>query len=326
MMTSVPESRARTRVGRGTLGLAAGVVLGVLGATVGVQGAAHVVDRVAGARGDAVTAADPGGAGPAAAAETVAAQAPDDGDSVLGSTGRGLVHSRDGYPRTDVTGPRTPGVPGRLRFTITGPDGLPVRNFAPVMTRPMQVYVVRADLGDFVHLRPIAEKDGSWTANVTWSGAGPYRVLTEFSAVDARDGIHHLVLGRTLTVPGRYRRAALPHPTASAVVDGYRITLSGQVADAYSSGSMRLHITRQGEDVASLQPYLGSYVFVTCFREGDNALMRTVPVEAPESARSLGGPKLTLKPVFPAPGRYRMFLEFRTFDQIRTASLTLHAP
>ena len=65
---------------------------------------------------------------------------------------------------------------------------------------------------------------------------------------------------------------------------------------------MRLHVTRQGEDVGSLQPYLGSYVVVTCFRHGDNALMRTVPVEAPESARSLGGPKLTLKPVFPASG------------------------
>jgi hypothetical protein len=188
------------------------------------------------------------------------------------------------------------------------------------------VYAVRADLAEFVHLRPTMNVDGTWSAPVTWAKPGPYRVMAEFSAIDERDGIHHLVLGDTLTVQGRYKPAKLPEPSATAVVDGYRISLTGSLPDAYSSGSLRLHVTRQGEDVASLQPYLGTYVFVTCFRVGDNALMRTVPVEAPDSVRSLGGPKLTLKPVFPAPGDYRMFLEFRTFDQIRTAALTLHAP
>jgi hypothetical protein len=328
MMSGVPASdptpdpvvrgRGAGRFGRGAVGLAIGLVLGVLGATLGLHGAGRVIGTVANA--------GHGGDPPAAAEPTLALPASSGAESMQGSTGRGLVSSKDGYTLADVAAPRAAGVAGQLTFTIRGPGGEPVRDFATVMMRPMHVYVVRADLGAFHHLRPTAREDGTWSVPLTWRSPGPYRVMAEFSAVDSRDGIHHLVLGRTLKVPGTYRPAILPKPSTTAVVDGYRVSLSGNVGDAYSSGSLRLHVTRQGEDVASLQPYHGSFVYVTCFRAGDNALMRTIPVEQPDSAHALGGPKLTLMPVFPAPGDYRMFLEFRTFDEIRTASVTMHAP
>ena len=194
------------------------------------------------------------------------------------------------------------------------------------MTKPMQVYVVRADLTDFHHLRPVQAADGTWSAPLTWARAGP---------APGRGGVLRDRRARG-DAPPRPRRHGhrpgpvppqpLPKPAASNTVDGYRVALTGHAPDAYSSGSLQVHITREDEDVASLQPYLGSYVVVTCFHAGDNAVMRTMPVEAPEGPRALGGPKFTLLPVFPRSGDYRMFLEFRTSDEIRTAAITLHAP
>jgi hypothetical protein len=311
----------RRRTDRWMAGLVTGLTLGVLAATVG-QHAVHLAFSAAtgGSTGD-----DPGPPDHAPAADTYASTPVVSADPA-GPTGTGLVAAKDGYSLTAVSGPAAPGVAGRLRFMISGPAGTATRTFAPVMTKPMQVYAVRADLTDFHHLRPVLRSDGTWTAPLTWARPGPHRVVTEFSALDERGGIHHLVLGVTVTVPGTYRPLPLPKPRSSSTVDGYRVALLGRAPDAYSSGSLQVHITRENEDVASLQPYLGSYVVVTCFHVGDNAVMRTMPVEAPESPRALGGPKFTLMPVFPQSGDYRMFLEFRTSDEIRTAALTLHAP
>jgi hypothetical protein len=314
----------RRRSDRWVTGLVTGLVVGVLGATLGQ----HTVRLAFSALDGGAPVDEPGPpdhAPPPDAYAGLNAVATGQADP-SGATGTGLVATKDGYTLAGVTGPTAVRSPGRLRFTITGPDGGPVRRFAPVLTKPMQVYVVRADLAEFHHLRPVQAADGTWSAPLTWARPGPYRVVAEFSAVDAREGIHHLVLGVTAVVPGRYRPVPLPGPASSSTVDGYRVALTGRAPDSYSSGSLRLHITREDEDVASIQPYLGSYVVVTCFHAGDNAVMRTMPVEAPEGPRALGGPKFTLLPVFPRPGDYRMFLEFRTSDQIRTAALTLHAP
>lgn len=311
----------RRRTDRWLAGLVTGLAIGVLGATIGE----HAVHLAFSAAAGGSTVDDPGPpdhAPPAVALTDAAAVAADP----AGATGTGVVAKKDGYGLTAVSGPATAGVAGSLRFAITGPDGAVTRHFEPVLTKPMQVYVVRGDLTDFHHLRPAQRPDGTWSAPLTWARPGPHRVVTEFSALDSRGGIHHLVLGVTVTVPGTYRPVPLPKPAASSTVDGYRVALLGRAPDAYSSGSLQVHITREDEDVASLQPYLGTYVFVTCFHVGDNAVMRTVPVEAPDSPRTLGGPKFTLMPVFPKSGDYRMFLEFRTSDEVRTAALTLHAP
>ncbi len=303
------------------VGLVAGLVVGVLGATVG----RHAVHLAFSAVTGTSAGEDPGPADHAPAPETYAT---DRAEQVTAEAvnGTGLARAKDGYRLDAVTAPTKAGTAGKLRFTVTGPDGSPAREFAPVMTKPMQVYVVRADLADFHHLRPTMGADGTWSAPISWKRPGPHRVMAEFSALDARGGIHHLVLGTTVKVAGKYVPEALPAPASSATVDGYKIKLTGQAPDAYSSGNLRLHITRQDEDVASLQPYLGSFVVVTCFNAADNAVMRTVPVEVPEGPSALGGPKFTLTPVFPKSGDYRMFFEFRTFDQIRTATLTLRAP
>ncbi|SFE02368.1 hypothetical protein SAMN05216251_101198 [Actinacidiphila alni] len=237
-------------------------------------------------------------------------------------TGNGLSADRDGYRLTSPDTRLTQGAPAAYRFTVTAPDGRPLTAYALDQTRRMHVYAVRSDLTGFQHVHPAMAGDGTWTARLAPLASGTWRVFASF-VPDAGPGKGtDFVLSRTVTVPGDAGAVPLPAPAASTTVDGYTVTVKGQVM-AGMAHPLTVTVTRNGRPVTDLQPYLGTYAHLTAFRSGDLAFAHLHPTTAVHGDH--GGPELTFHAELPASGDWRLFLQFRTGGTLHTAALTLRA-
>jgi hypothetical protein len=214
------------------------------------------------------------------------------------------------------------GVPHDYRFRIVAPDGRPQAAFMVDQTKPMHFYAIRSDLTGCQHLHPAMASDGTWSIAMRLDDPGPYPLYASFIARDAQAKDHPLALSRELMVPGSYQPVPLPSATSSIQVDGYTLTLQGQVMSGMSM-PFTVRVTRAGQPVTDLEPYLDTYAHVTAFRSPNLAFAHLHP-EGAAAAGSHGGPQLTFQADLPEAGDYRLFLQLQTQGQLHTAAVTMH--
>ncbi|MEZ0073796.1 hypothetical protein [Planotetraspora sp. GP83] len=117
---------------------------------------------------------------------------------------------------------------------------------------------------------------------------------------------------------------ALPPVASTAVVDGYTVTLGGQL-NAGRSSTLTVKITRQGKPVTDLQPYLGAYGHLVALRAGDLAYLHVHPDGSPGDGATPAGPEVTFHAEAPSDGDYRLFLDFKHAGAVHTAEFTARA-
>jgi hypothetical protein len=230
----------------------------------------------------------------------------------------GLQSSQNGYTLVAQTTTVTPGKPVDFRFTVTGPDGAPVTDYTPTHDKKLHFIVVRRDMTGFQHLHPTELGNGTWAVRLTLPTAGPYRAFADFAPHGARQA---MTLGMDLSAPGAYQPRALPAPSRSASVDGYTLTLDGELRAGRSS-RLTFTVSRNGTPVADLQPYLAAYGHLVVLRADDLAYLHVHPDGAPGDNRTTPGPQVTFFAEVPGPGPYRLFLDFQHQNTVRTAEFT----
>jgi hypothetical protein len=238
--------------------------------------------------------------------------------------GDGLSASQDGYELTSVKAPKKAGTPGTLSFAINGPSGKPQTEFTLQQTKLLHLYVVRKDLTQYQHLHPTLDtKTGVWSVKVSFAEPGPYHLLTEFEALRADGDFDDRKLGDDFTVPGKYTPVAFKPVLNSAEVGDYKLTIEG--TPKVGSSELKLKVTKGGEDVTDLQPYLASFAHVTGFRKGDLKAVHVHPNETPkpDDPNAVAGPALTLMPNFAEAGTYRLFVQFQTGGEVKVAPLDI---
>ncbi|MDQ7807215.1 hypothetical protein Q5425_26040 [Amycolatopsis sp. A133] len=236
------------------------------------------------------------------------------GDAAADDLPGGLAASKDGYTFT-VADP-TP-APGRFSFTITGPAGKPVTAFDVEHEKRLHLIVVRRDTAGFQHVHPEMAPDGTWSVPLTLPAAGSYRAFADFAPAGGRP----MTLGVDLSVAGDYRPAS--HETSrTAEVDGYTVQLTGDLA-AGKTSPLALAVSRNGVPVTDLQPYLGAYGHLVALREGDLAYLHVHPEGEPGDGKTPAGPDVEFAAEVPSAGTYRLFLDFKHGDVVRTAEFTL---
>lgn len=206
------------------------------------------------------------------------------------------------------------------RFTVTGPNGKPVTDFAVDQTKHMHLYAIRSDLTGFQHVHPAMAADGTWTAHLGSLTAGQWRLFASFTPSTGPGRGTDLVLSQPLGIAGSLRPVPLPAPATSATVDGYTVTVRAQLS-AGAAGPLAVTITRAGTPVRDLEPYLDSFAHLTAFHAGDLAFAHLHPVG--DAARHRGGPTLSFHAALGKPGNWRLFIQFQTSGHLHTAALTL---
>ncbi|MGW2659413.1 hypothetical protein ACWCW7_00505 [Nocardia tengchongensis] len=226
----------------------------------------------------------------------------------------GLQDSRSGYTLGEISAPATPDQQGALRFRITGPQGT-VTQYDNLHDKDLHLIVVRSDASQFRHVHPTRAADGTWSLDWKWAAPGSYRVFADFSPTG---GPGELVLSRTVAVAGNVTDKPLPPVSRTADVDGYRVTLAGDLDTAGSE--LTFTITRDGKPVTDLQPYLGAYAHLVALRATDLAYLHVHPEG--EVGKTAPGPGVAFHAQAPSDGAYRLYLDFQHGGTVHTAEFT----
>jgi hypothetical protein len=231
----------------------------------------------------------------------------------------GLQVSQDGYTLA-VADHLSAGTRTRVSFRILGPDGHPVTAYDTAHGEYLHLIAVRRDFGGYQHVHPELDSAGTWSTPLDLT-AGTWRLFADFDPAGDRTG---LVLGADVAVAGDYTPQPLQAASRTAQVDGYTVTLDGQLK-AGDESPLTLSVSRAGQPVTDLQPYLGAYGHLVALRHGDLAYLHVHPAGEPGDGSTAPGPDVTFYATAPSAGDYRLFLDFRHHGIVRTAEFTVSA-
>ncbi|MBO4210695.1 hypothetical protein, partial [Micromonospora echinofusca] len=224
----------------------------------------------------------------------------------------GLLVSDHGYTLVPTAAPA-----GQFAFRVTGPDGRPVTGYDVQHDKRMHLIVARRDLSGFRHVHPEMDRDGTWRVTSPLGEPGTWRAFADFKPT----GAEALTLGVDLAVPGTFTPEPLPAPTRTTTVDGYTVTLAGELTPGTAS-RLTLTVDRNGTPVTDLAPYLGAYGHLVALRQGDLAYLHVHPEGVPGDGKTPAGPQITFFAEVPSAGTYRLYLDFQHAGQVRTAEFT----
>ncbi|GGW71871.1 hypothetical protein [Streptomyces xantholiticus] len=221
----------------------------------------------------------------------------------------------------DLKTPRVEaGKASELRFAIVDQDaGRNVTDFRREHGKELHLIVASRDLTTYRHLHPVRAEDGTWSTRVELPKAGGYRVFADFAPAAKDSG---LTLGADLAVAGASNPQPLPRSERKATVDGYEVTLKGDLRPGTGS-ELKLSVAKDGRAVTDLQPYLGAYGHLVALRSGDLAYLHVHPNGEPGDGRTKPGPEISFTATAPSKGSYRLFLDFQHEGKVRTAAFTV---
>ncbi|GAA3997822.1 hypothetical protein GCM10022384_51070 [Streptomyces marokkonensis] len=234
----------------------------------------------------------------------------------------GLRISEDGYTLDLATSRVTAGQRTELRFTVRDDSGQAVTAYQREHDKELHLILASRDLATYRHLHPTRAADGAWSAPVDLPRAGDYRVFADFTPAEKR--AENLTLGADLAASGRYEPAPLPALNSTARTDGYEVTLAGSLRPGGAS-ELKLKVSRDGEPVNDLQPYLGAYGHLVALRSGDLAYLHVHPNGEPGDGTTKPGPEVSFTATAPSGGGYRLFLDFQHRGEVHTAAFTVRA-
>ncbi|KAA1425670.1 hypothetical protein [Nocardioides antri] len=239
------------------------------------------------------------------------------GETDAGPIGDGTRATAGGYRLDAVRLPGRAGAPGDVRFRVLGRDGRPVTDYVEEQTKLLHLYVVRTDLAVFRHLHPVLD-DGTWTARADLGEPGDYRVITEFRPAATERPV---LLGTTVTVPGRWRSAGVPPAGEQTSDDGVVRVAAVGPGEVGRDGRLRLAVTDVDGNPLTLGSYLGTSAHVTGFVVGSGGFVHVHPYGAPETTQD--GTVLTFHTAFEEAGDYRFFVQVRVDGFLHTVPVTV---
>ena len=241
-------------------------------------------------------------------------------DKASDANALGLSLGQDGYRLTEVDTPGEAESNGELSLVVIGPDGKPVTDFDVQHDKELHLIVVRADGQQFRHVHPELAKDGTWSLPWRWNEGGTYRVFADFIPAQTGKG---LTLSTAVQVAGSYEPVA-PAPAKTANVHDYEVAVHGDLTVGEPS-ELTMTVSKDGEPVTELQPYLAAFGHLVTLREGDLAYLHAHPHGDAPKPDETSGPDIIFEVNAPTPGQYLLYLDFKINGEVHTAPLVLNA-
>lgn len=233
----------------------------------------------------------------------------------------GVTIAASGYAIGVISAPGETGIEGALSFEIRDADGEAVTAYETAHGKQLHLIVVRSDGTEYRHVHPVREETtGIWSLPWSWAAAGTYRVYADFAA----EGSSAVTLSRTVDVAGVFAPQPPVGTQTTATVDGFDVKISGDLV-AGTGSELTVEVTRDGEAVTTLEPYLGAFGHLVALREGDLAYLHVhAHGDEPEEG-DLAGPEVVFTAQTPTAGRYLLYLDFQVDGEVHTAQFVLDA-
>lgn len=232
---------------------------------------------------------------------------------------QGLAVSADGYTFAPSATALTPGAKMSFTFAITGKDGKAVTAYVPLHDKELHLIVVRRDMTGYRHLHPTRAASGNWSVPLSVETAGVYKAFANFQPAGQTMPMP-MTLAVDLMASGQFTAVALPAPKVTTMVDGFKVAVAGRVI--VGASELTFTVTRSGKPV-ELQPYLAAHGHLVALRLGDLAYLHVHPED--RAGGEPVGNRVTFIAPIPTAATYRLFLDFKTEDVVRTAEFTVIA-
>jgi len=241
--------------------------------------------------------------------------------------------------QTDPPTPRA-GETTRITVYIEDAQGRPVSTLQVHHDRLAHFLVVSENLEEFHHLHPEdfglltpeAEKEARFSFPVTFGMGGRY--LLAIDAVDAGRAIHKEIEIQVDGPPQPPTRWDFSNERRVGDLT-CRLETSPARIETRNRVEATIAITRGGQPVTDLEPYLGVLTHLAIFRENASASAHThgggpefAHMHAHKAIPGYRGPKLYFGNEFSQPGRYRIFSQFRWAGRVYTVpfDVEVHPP
>jgi len=206
---------------------------------------------------------------------------------------------------------------GRLTLRVREPDtDLVALSFATIHERLLHLFIVSRQLDVFQHVHPELQPDGSFVLDVEVPRPDAYTLIADFYPA----GGTPQMLQSTWVTPD-YRGSPFPDPSAVAPDDTpksdgtIRVRLDSETLSAGSERTLTFSVTdaRTGVPVNDLQPYLGAPAHLLILSTDLADVVHSHPSDIEST-----GPSVVFEAIFPRPGRYKMWAQFKRDDRIVT--------
>jgi hypothetical protein len=187
--------------------------------------------------------------------------------------GDGTSSSANGFTLMAMNSSFDAGYEGELEFHIMNSDGI-VKDFEVVHEKPMHLLLVSHDLTSYMHLHPEMRDDGNWVVDVKFPQDGFWRMVADFKSMGSAT-----VLGTDLRVGEEAMKMAnFTEEVRIAESGGYVAELTGSTAHEDSS-PLKVRISKDGEPVAEVTPYLGASGHMVGFEQASLTFVHLHPNE-----------------------------------------------
>ncbi|MBY0110569.1 copper resistance protein CopC [Patescibacteria group bacterium] len=215
----------------------------------------------------------------------------------------------------------TAGVPVTFEYTINDADGEPAV-LSVIHEKLVHMVIVSADMKEFFHVHPDDESNAPrFERSFTFPRAGTYIL-----AIDYAHGLKQESRTYTITVKGNAAMNDIATYPSEGSFDGYDVTLRSPLPLANSYTTLTYRITKDGEDVLNMEPYLAAAMHLAVVKNDLSEFIHTHgevhPLGAPVTQVSSTtahthlpppptfGPVVEAHVLFPSPGLYTVFGEF----------------
>ena len=208
-----------------------------------------------------------------------------------------------------------------LRLRVNDPDGRRVTSFATVHEREFHLFIIGRSLEYFAHVHPVpAGRDGRFDLNHELP-PGEFMVLADFLPY----GGTTQMLQRAIVTPGYAGRLfdappRLVEGPAETIVGGVRVRVADADLAAGKPGCLQFAFfdASSGAPITDLEPFLGAPAHLLIVKPDLTEAIHGHPEE-----QATGGPAVSFDPRMPAPGLYKLWVQFQRKGKVSTASFVV---
>ena len=218
--------------------------------------------------------------------------------------------------RVEITAESAPiraGLPVMLDFQIKDPAGFDAGTLQVVHEKLLHLILVSHDLSWFSHEHPQPIGHGAFRLRTTFPAGGTYVLFNDFTP----DSSGMQVVPVEMTVAGATPRAheAKIDDGKTKRIDGCDVTLSHTPLLPSIACAMTFTLTRHGQPVADLEPFLGVPGHLIVINRERTVFIHSHPLENQPSS---GAGIVQFNVVFDRPGVYKAWGQFQRQGKVLT--------
>jgi len=213
-----------------------------------------------------------------------------------------------------------------LRFTPQlAATGETVGNLLVVHEHLLHLIIVTEDLSFFDHVHPVRQADGSFTLDYKFPHGGSFLLFADITPSGERAQVFRLPVTVTGKNPPSTKISL--SPTLAREIGPYHVEMIVQprtlVAERETQLAFRLEL--DGKPVTDLNPYIGAMGHCVIISEDTQCYLHSHPQQfvAALLPNAHGGPEVAFHTMFPKPGRYKVWGQFKRGDNIIVADFVV---